>query len=342
VKYRFRRRFRRRNDKRQLIWLLILFPCALFLTQVHFSQNEKDDLTNVTPYVTEAAEDMTVSLLRTKTGVVEALDLETYVIGVVAAEMPVNFEGEALKAQAVIARTYALRKMADNSWVTDPEKGDLCDDSAQCQAYYDTETLKSSWGNEFDEKFQKISTAVTATKGMILMYDGEIARTFYCSTCGGQTASAKEVWGTDYPYLQSVVCKWDKDAPRYEETVEVALSDLPWLLGDGASPCIAVAAGEKVTEVPITVGETESGRIQSVTYAGLTFSATSFRTALGLNSTHFNFDTDGDMLEIETTGYGHGVGLCQYGANGMAAEGYHYEEILSYYYEGTELTKLQQ
>lgn len=342
MKYRFRRRFRRRYDKRQLIWLLILFPCAFLLTQVPFSQDQKENLTETTSYVAEATEDIAVSLLRTETGKIETMDLETYVVGVVAAEMPVNFEEEALKAQAVIARTYALRKMDDDSRSGDSEQSDLCDDSACCQAYYDTETLQATWGRDFDEKYQKISAAVAATEGLILTYDGEIAYTYYCSTCGGRTASAKEVWGTDYPYLQSVACKWDQDAPRYQETVEVALSDLPWLLGDGTSPCIAVAAGEKVTEVPAASGETESGRVQSVSYAGLSFAATDFRSALGLNSTNFTMDTDGDMLEITTTGFGHGVGLCQYGANGMAAQGYTYDEILAYYYEGTELTKFQQ
>lgn len=339
MRYRFRRRYRRRPDMRQLIWLLILFPCAFLLTQVDFSQRNQETVPEQASNTEQVKEDITVSLLRTETGKIETMDLETYVIGVVSAEMPVNFEAEALKAQAVIARTYALRKMADDSWSTEPDHGDLCDDSAHCQAYYDQETLKTTWGNDFDEKYQKIRSAVTATTGQILTYDGEIAYTYYCSTCGGETASAKEVWGTDYPYLQSVACHWDKDAPRYEETVDVALSDLPWLLGDGTSPCIAVATGEKVAEVPEVSGETESGRVQSVVYAGLTFSATDFRTALGLNSTHFTLDTDGDQLEITTIGYGHGVGLCQYGANGMAEEGYSYEEILAYYYQGTELTK---
>lgn len=342
MKYRIRRRSRRRYDIRVFLLLCILFPCAFFLAQIHFSQSGSESDKDSIPFTEDVTEDDTISLQRTATGEIETVALEDYVVGVVAAEMPVDFEEEALKAQAVIARTYALRKIADNSWEKDPSHGDLCDDPAHCQAYYDIDTLKASWGSTFEEKYQKISDAVTATQGLILTYDGEIARTYYHSTCGGRTASALEVWGTDYPYLQSVACKWDKDAPRYEETVEIALSELPWLLGDGTSPCIAVAQGEKVTQVPEAEGETQSGRVEAVSYAGLTFDATDFREALSLNSTNFTFKTDGDMLEVTTIGYGHGVGLCQYGANGMAADGYTYDEILFYYYEGTELTNLQE
>ncbi len=341
MRYRFRRRYRRRPQMLWWIWLLILFPCAFLLTQVHFSREREETSAEPAPYTEPAAEEVTVSLLRTETGKIETVDLKTYVIGVVSAEMPVNFAEEALKAQAVIARTYALRKMADAAWGSDPDHGDLCDDSGHCQAYYDRETLEETWGSGFNAKYQKISDAVTATGNQILTYDGEIAYTYYCSTCGGKTASAKEVWGTDYPYLQSVACRWDKDASRYEETVEIALTDLPWLLGDGTSPCIAVAAGEKAAAVPEASGKTDSGRVQSVSYAGLTFSAADFRKALGLNSTKFSLKPKGDMLEITTTGYGHGVGLCQYGANGMAETGYTYEEILTYYYQGTQLTAFQ-
>lgn len=341
MKYRFRRRYRRRPHLSQWIWLLILFPCAILLTQVHFSQGEEAPETNRASYEEQGAEEVTVSLLRKETGKIEKMELNAYVVGVVSAEMPANFNEEALKAQAVIARTYALRKMADASRAADSDHGDLCDDSGHCQAYYDTETLKEVWAGDFSVKYEKVSAAVAATGQQILTYDGEIAYTYYCSTCGGKTASAKEVWGADYPYLQSVACRWDKDAARYEETVEVALADLPWLLGDGTSPCIAVAAGEKAAEVPEASGKTDSGRVRSVTYAGLTFSAADFRKALGLNSTKFSLTPKGDMLKITTTGYGHGVGLCQYGANGMAKDGYTYKEILAYYYRGTQLTNFQ-
>ena len=350
MRYRIRRRRRRSSATILFVLVCIFFPCAFLVLQGHTAANKSLTLKGpdaaavtessaVTGTTTVGGE--TVSLLRTATGNVENLDLEEYIIGVVAAEMPVNFESEALKAQAVVARTYALRKMADNAWQNDSDGSDLSDDSGHDQAYHDIDTLKSSWGDSFTENYQKISAAVMATKGQVLTYDGDLAYTYYCSTCGGRTASSKEVWGTDYPYLQSVKCKWCKDAPRYEETTEIALADLPWLLGDGSSPCIAVAAGEKTTEMPVTEGETESGRVEAISYAGLTFSATDFRTALSLNSTNFTLKEDGDQLEVTTVGFGHGVGLCQYGANGMAKDGRTYGKILSYYYKGTELTNLQ-
>lgn len=276
-------------------------------------------------------------LVRTDSGKTEKITTENYVIGVVAGEMPVEFEPEALKSQAVIARTYAVRKIFDGE-----KNGDnvvICDDPGHCQAFSDMKTLREQWGNHFDENYEKIKAAVSATKDQYLYYEGEPARTYYHSVCGGHTASAKEVWGEDIPYLRGVNCEWDSDAPHYCETVTVAGTDLPRLFRDAALPCVLSSAKNELMEMPALDGKTESGRVASVFYGGTVISAVDFRRALNLNSTCFTLSAEGNELKITTKGFGHGVGLCQYGANGMAKEGYTYGEILAHYYPGTELKK---
>ena len=282
-------------------------------------------------------EPLLMTLSRTATGALEPIALEAYVCGVVAGEVPVEFDPEALKAQAVIARTFALTRILN---ATDSAHGDLCDDYRHCQAYRDETQLQAEWGDDYEKNRQIIAAAVNATEGEILTYEGQVARTYYHSTCGGRTASAGEVWGEEIPYLQSVECRWDTDAPRYEATVEVALADLPYLLGDGVSPCIAVPQGETASVVPTVAAAAPSGRIATVEYGGLNIKGTEFHRALGLNSACFDFAVNGNQLQIHTLGYGHGVGLCQHGANGMAREGANYKKILSYYYPGTKIDKI--
>lgn len=338
MNYRFRRyRYGCRRDRR-LFWILFLMlPMFLLILWLRPLEDYPGAPAETVYQGDTIPSSQEIVLLYHDTGKQVSLPLEVYVTGVVAAEMPSNFEPEALKAQAVIARTYALGKMAADTGSSHDGGGDLCDDPGHCQAYYDKDALEKEWGSAFGERYQKISDAVAATEGQILTYDGGLAETFYHSTCGGKTASAKEVWGEEVPYLQSVACKWDKDAPRYRETFSVALSDLPWLLGDGSTPCIAVAEGETVTVVPTASGESDSGRVEAVAYAGLMFDAGDFRKALGLNSTRFTLESDGETLQVTTYGFGHGVGLCQYGANGMAQKGKTYDEILTYYYQNTKL-----
>lgn len=280
-----------------------------------------------------------ISLYLTGSGETVSLDLETYLAGVVAAEMSPTFEEEALKAQAIVARTFTLRRLANSA--TDVairgHEAVVCNDAGHCQAYYSEETNRERWGDDYEENDNRCRQAIAATAGQVVTYGGELAATFYHSTCGGKTASAAEVWGRAYPYLITVNCDWDQAAPRYEDQATIALADLPYLLGDGINPCLALADGEAASVVPVAEGETASGRVVNVVYGDLTFPATEFRQKTGINSTAFRLTVDGDNLLIATRGYGHGVGLCQQGANGMAAAGYRYEEILAHYYPGTEI-----
>lgn len=330
-------RYRRHRHRRCFAPFFLLLP----LLMLPFVGEEPADAASSEPQGVAvdslAPASMQTITLTMENGAVTELPLEEYILGVTAAEMPSTFHSEALKAQSVIARTYALWKGEKGN---DRHPGtELCTDPGHCQAYYDDDTLRGLWGNAYEEKHARMADAVNATAGQVLVYKDCLAETYYHSTCGGRTASAAEVWGEDVPYLQSVSCSHDSHAPRYRETFTIGLSELPWLLGDGVSPCIAVAEGEQVDHVPAVEGKTESGRIQTVSYAGILFDGADFRTALGLNSTNFTLKAEGDTLVVTTLGFGHGVGLCQYGADGMAKEGKDYKSILSHYYKGTDLKR---
>ena len=266
------------------------------------------------------SEEKMISVTRSD-GTVDTLTLEDYLIGVLSAEVSPQFYEEALKAQAIAARTYTESKLQEGQ--------PLCDDYRCCQAYYDESQRRERWNERFDENEARLREAVTATSGMVLCYDGQLAKTFFHSTCGGMTASAEEVWGTPYPYLVSVDCSWDTDAPRYQETVELSVAEANACLNDGVVYCSA-----SPSEVPVVKSQTASGRAEEVSYGGTQWKGTDFRQKLGLNSTNFSFEINDGVLSISTIGYGHGVGLCQHGANGMAKEGYTFEEILTHYYPG--------
>ncbi|MEE0775685.1 MAG: SpoIID/LytB domain-containing protein, partial [Bacillota bacterium] len=172
----------------------------------------------------------TISLQRSD-GTVEELGLEDYLVGVLAAEVSPDFQEEALKAQAVAARTYTEAKLQAGY--------PLCDDYRCCQANYDEAQRRERWQEDFSAKESRLSQAVTETQGMVLCYEGALAKTYFHSTCGGKTASAEEVWGEAYPYLVSVDCSWDTDAPRYQETIELSPQEATAKLNDGVLRCTA-------------------------------------------------------------------------------------------------------
>ena len=327
-------RRRRRNGVLFFFCALLLFAAAWIATRETETPERE-----ATPLPLTPEGEIAVDLYLVEEDKTITLDLEDYIVGVVAAEVPANFEPEALKAQAIVARTYSVRKInAKEAGETDQvHEAALCDSFAHCQAYCDDEEMREKWGDQYEEYSEKIRQAVEDTRDLVVLYEGEIALTPYHSTCGGKTASAEEVWGEAYPYLVSVDCDLDTDAPRYTEDFAFALADIPWLLGEDGKPCIALSSGEEADEVPEIMSETESGRVAVLSYGGLEFAGTDFREKMGINSTNFTFEVEGDELLIHTQGFGHGVGLCQHGANGMAKEGKTAEEIIAHYYVGTEI-----
>lgn len=266
------------------------------------------------------------------------MGLEEYVKGVVAAEMPAEFEFEALKAQAVAARTYAVKNMTlfGGSGLSGNPGADVSSDYRISQAWQSEVGLKERWGQEkYVYYWQKINQAVEDTRGLIITYSGEPINAVFHSTSGERTASAKEVWGFDYPYLKSVVCKWDQKSPRYTDSKEISLAEIEQRLGSDAGVMAAAQSGN--TAVAQILDRTESGRVDKVRIGSKTFSGITVREKLDLRSTNFAVDVKNDRMVFNTQGNGHGVGLCQYGANGMAKEGSDFRQILTYYYTGVGL-----
>ena len=263
--------------------------------------------------------------VRTGDAVVQQ-DLEAYLVGVVLAEMPASFEPEALKAQAVVARTYTMRANFTGGKHGD---GSVCTDYACCQAYIAPEDYLSQGGTR--ENLEKITAAVTDTAGQVLTYEGSLIEATYFSCSGGSTEDAVAVWGTDYPYLQAVESPGEEHAAHFTDTVTYTPSQFQSDLG------VSLTGSPKAWfgAVTYTVGD----GVDTMQIGGKTYKGTQLRQLLSLRSTAFTVSV-GENITITTKGFGHRVGMSQYGADAMALTGKGYEEILTHYYQGTVLTYL--
>ena len=271
-------------------------------------------------------------------GEVEELSLKDYLTGVLAAEMPAGFPEEALKAQAVAARTYTLYKQRLYHGESAPEShqgADLCDDPAHCEAYADLETqAETLWGESHERYRQRIADAVDATDGIILVYEEEPIAAVFCAASGEKTENAEEIWGSALPYLVSVDSPGGADCSQYEGTKRVPQQQFVklirerWPDADFSEPPTAWFRDSH---------RTQAGSIVDVLVGGVRVSGSEVRQVLGLNSANFKVRVEEDELVFTTIGYGHGVGLSQYGARYMAIAGERYDQILQHYYPGTEL-----
>ncbi len=258
-------------------------------------------------------------------GAVRIMDLDTYLIGVVLGEMPADFEEQALRAQAVVARTYALKRCTTGN---KHEKNAVCTESACCQAYLSPADYLSQGGSQ--TAVDKVTSAVTHTSAQVLMYNGALIEATYFSCSGGRTEDAAAVWGNDIPYLQAVDSPGEEGATHYEDTVRLTASEFASRLG------ISLKGAPSSWFGPVTY--TEGGGVNTMKIAGKTFQGTDLRQKLGLRSTVFTVATEGDVVVISTKGFGHRVGMSQYGAEAMAVGGSTYREILAHYYPGTSIT----
>lgn len=293
------------------------------------------------------SDEILLKIYLVKEGETKEIGMEEYLVGVVAAEMPSSFHMEALKAQAVIARTYALqkRKETGGNGCKNHPGSDLCTDSACCQAWEDVGISLAKWPtDEAPSYLQRIQEAVRATHNMIVTYEGEPIEAVYHSTCGGVTEAAAEAWsGNNSPfYLQSVECSYCRHSPYFKKEIVMESSAyaaalknqkgaLP-VLGEGNIPLLEVRkCSSSGRNLLLSVGNSEQ-----------IYSGTEVRSLLGLPSTFFRWRTENDRIIFTTRGHGHGVGLCQYGADGMGREGKNYQEILKYYYQGVEISRRQE
>lgn len=258
------------------------------------------------------------------------MDLGTYLTGVVRAEMPASFEPEALKAQAVAARTYTLYKLRSGG--NHGEAADVCTDHTCCQAYLDEEHARASWGENADAYEAKIEAAVGDTDGEAVLYGGVPILAVFHSSSPGLTRAAGEVWQSDLPYLQAVSSpEAGERVPNYYSRVELTAEELRGKL-QAAFPGADLSGGmESWLRDPEADG---AGSVETLSVGGVRAKGTQVRGALNLRSACFTWEAQGDRMVFYVTGYGHGVGLSQYGAGAMAAAGADYREILTHYYTG--------
>ena len=261
------------------------------------------------------------------------LPLEEYLVGVVLSEIPAGFSLEAFKAQAVAARTFALRRLAE------PKHADcdLCADAACCQAWTSPEALREKFGADYESTRKKGADAVRDTAGEALYYDGTLIDAVYYSCSGGKTEDALAVWGSEVPYLQSVPSPGEQDAPRNFAEVCMEADELAAKLREARPDCDFSASPECWFEKS---ERTRGGGVASAVIGGQTFTGTELRRLLGLNSTDFTVCVSDGSVTFSTRGFGHRVGMSQYGAEAMAKQGFDYRTILRYYYRGTEIKKL--
>lgn len=246
-------------------------------------------------------------------GELEQTELEQFLIGVLAAEMPASFETEALKAQAIAARTYIMNNMDGQRGCYKHSDAVVCCNSHHCQAYCSIAEMHSKWGAEFAANYGKISMAVMETAGQILIYKGQIIDALYFSTCGGHTASADEYWSNSIAYLQGKSCSYCIASPRYRNEQSFSIASAAKRLGVKSS-----SLSKTLSKLP----------------------PRTVREKLGLYSAKYGWSIKGDTVTFRSQGSGHGVGLCQYGADGMARANFSAAEILSYYYSGIELVNV--
>ena len=274
---------------------------------------------------------------------VKEMDMEEYIKGVVAAEMPVDFDIEALKAQAVAARTFAygrkIRAYESKAGVHDDV--DICTNYAHCQAWKSKDAKMKDWGIfNGTRNWNKIAQAVNETRGLIITYDGKVINALFHANSGGKTENCEEVWeGVQVPYLRSVESNGEEAAKDFKAAVTIKINDF---IDKLKTKYPDIKLGSKNVPGSIKALEySEGGRVKLLQIGDITMKGTDFRTLLGLRSTNFKIEKAGsDSIKISTQGYGHGVGLSQWGANYLSKRGGTFDEIIKYYYTGVEITSI--
>lgn len=283
-----------------------------------------------TPVVSETD---TVTILLKHDGTVEEMALEEYLVGVVLSEMLPSFHAEALKAQATAARTFAARMMENGKH----EDCTLCASPACCQAWKSTAELRQQMGSSFEESWEKARSAVLDTEGMVLTYNGSIIEAVYFACSGGSSEPAKAVWGTDVPYLQAVESPGEEHTSRYSETVRCSFGEFQKKLQEARQ-------GIVIPVIPQDwVGETvrsEGGGVETMVLCGERFTGPQLRSIFSLPSTLFELTVGNGEVVFDVRGYGHRVGMSQYGADAMARQGKSWQEILRHYYTGVAISEM--
>ena len=274
----------------------------------------------------------TIKLLHTKTNEVEEVALDTYLCNVVSAEMPADFEKEALKAQAVVARTYTIYKINNKKH----DNADICDDSTCCQAWISKEDRLARWEENKEEKWNKIEECVNETKGKIITYDNQPINAFFHSNSGGKTELPVDVWGggSNMPYLQVVETAGEDGYTQYNSEVELTNEEILEKLKEKYSDIQIDFNNDEDIKI---VEYTSSERVKTIKFGNHEISGTEARSIFGLKSTNFEVTKEDGKIKFTVKGYGHGVGMSQTGADSMAKSGSSAEDIIKHFYVGVEI-----
>lgn len=304
----------------------VLCPALIFTAMSREAPKKTDQQNETNPQATQEPEcdrNMTIRVLM-QDGTIAVQELEEYITSVVLREMPTEFEPEALQAQAVVARTYTLRRCD----AADKHPGaDICTDSSCCQGYWEISDYLDDGGSR--ESVEKVTNAVQATEGKVLTYQGNLIEATYFSCSGGMTEDAQAVWGSDLPYLQAVESPGEEKAGHYTDTVSFTAEEFQNRLQVKLS-------GKPETWIA-KVSYTDGGGVKTIEIGDREYTGVALRQKLDLRSTAFVITALGNTITVTTKGFGHRVGMSQYGADAMAVKGSNYEEILAHYYQGTRL-----
>lgn len=325
------------------VFLLIFFllPAMLTKTDTGVSAKVPESTTeeNIEEAIDEAYEYKeygTIKLLHQDTGEVEEVALDTYLCNVVSAEMPVDFELEALKAQAVVARTYTIYKIQNKKH----DNADICDDSNCCQAWISKEDRLARWDEDKRESnWEKIENSVNETKGEIITYEGTPINAFFHSNSGGTTELPVNVWGggTEYPYLQVVETAGEEGYTQYSSEATFTQDELIEKLKTKYEDITIDFNNEDDLKI---LEYTDSGRVKTVKFGNYELSGTETRSLFELKSTNFEIIKEDGNIKFSVKGYGHGVGMSQTGADSLAKQGQTYEEIIKHFYVGVEIQEV--
>ncbi len=326
--------------KKLIVWVIIIISVSFLLPAV---------LTQKFSFVESSAESTEeikqeytyqnygkVKLLHTQTGQIEELDMDEYLLGVVCSEMPVDYELEALKTQAIVARTYTVYLIQNGG---KHEGADICDSSNCCQAWISKEKRFERWDEaKREENWEKIKSAVNSTKGKVIKYDGKIIKAFFHANSGGKTENVSAVWGgADLPYLQSVETSGENNYSQYSSEIEISKSEFETKI-KSTHPEFTINYEE---ENCIEIKEYTSGnRVKTLKIGNIEISGVELRTILGLRSANFSFEINGDNIKFFVTGYGHGVGMSQTGADSLAKQGILCEDIIKHFYTGVSIENI--
>ena len=317
--------------------LIFLIPFIFTITfECNKGDNSFNEQVNKKDYISyDYGKYKTINVLKEDGNIVE-MNLDEYLLGVVSAEMPANYDIEALKAQAVVARTYTLYTIIHSDKHGD---GSICTNSACCQAWLSKEDRMSKWeGAEREANWNKIEEAVYSTSGEVIEYNGEVIDAFFHSNSGGKTEVPANVWGgTEYPYLQAVETSGEDGYTQYSSEVTIGKNEFESKMREKYSDFQIDWNEEKNIEI---VEYTDGGRVKTIKIGNKNLSGVEVRSIFGLKSANFNISIENDTIKFSVKGYGHGVGLSQTGADSMAKQGANYKDIINHFYTNVQIVSL--